>query len=71
MKRPPFTPQTFRVHYRDGRVETVVARACLRLGETHVFYSEGSNEVLRVPVEAVLSVESSRPGASGGRRRRV
>jgi hypothetical protein len=69
MKRPPFSPQSYRIRYRDGRVETVEARTCMRIGDDHVFYSATTGEVLRVPADAVLAVEHNvAPGGAMQRR---
>ncbi|MEA2580101.1 MAG: hypothetical protein QOE83_993 [Actinomycetota bacterium] len=57
MRQPPLSPQSYRVHYHDGRVEMVEARACMRVGSDHVFYSADTGEVLRVAADAVLLVE--------------
>ena len=71
MKKPPFSPQNYRIRYRDGRVETVEARTCMQIGDAHVFYSGVSEEILRVPIDAVLAVEPCPVGSGRARWRRV
>ena len=71
MNRPPTSPQRYRIHYRDGRVETLEARTCVRVGDHHVFYREKDSESLRVPIDSVLRVETLKVDSWKARRRRA
>ncbi len=69
MKRPPTSPQRYRIHYRDGRVETVKAASWVQVRTNHVFDCEEGP--LRVPTDVVLKVESLNIDPMQAGRRRV
>jgi len=69
MKHPPASPHRYRIHYRDGRIETVEARTCVQVGVNYVFDRE--DERLRVPTDIVLRVEALKGDPMRSRRRRA
>ena len=69
MKHPPTSPQRYRIHNHDGRVETVKAAAWVQVRTNHVFDCEDGP--LRVPTVLVLKVEPVKNDPMQAGRRRV